>query len=116
MCLSEAKASHSQRMWPEVSCFTPHLLHSGLSSSPEKSVSNCTDRQAALKELQTAKTTSPLAQLCQKALSDVSTQHTVGLYWVPGHRGVQGNKIVDKLARGGSVQKFVGSPPSLRVR
>jgi hypothetical protein len=32
-CLSEAKASHSQRMWAEVSSFTPHLLHSGLSYS-----------------------------------------------------------------------------------
>ena len=35
-CLSEAKASHSQRMWAEVSCLTPHLLHSGLSSSPSR--------------------------------------------------------------------------------
>jgi hypothetical protein len=33
-CLSEAKASHSQRMWAEVSSFAPHLLHSGLSDSP----------------------------------------------------------------------------------
>jgi len=35
-CLNEAKASHSQRMWAEVSSFTPHLLHSGLSSSPSR--------------------------------------------------------------------------------
>jgi len=34
-CLSEAKASHSQRMWAEVSSSTPHL-HSGLSSSPSR--------------------------------------------------------------------------------
>jgi len=26
ICLSEAKASHSQRMWTEVSSFAPHLL------------------------------------------------------------------------------------------
>ena len=33
-CLWEAKASHSQRMWAEVSSSAPHLLHSGLSDSP----------------------------------------------------------------------------------
>jgi len=32
-CLSEAKASHSQRMWAEVSSLTPHFLHKGLSIS-----------------------------------------------------------------------------------
>ena len=33
-CLSEARTSHSQRMWAEVSSSAPHLLHSGLSDSP----------------------------------------------------------------------------------
>ena len=33
-CLCEAKASHSQRTWAEVSSSAPHLLHSGLSDSP----------------------------------------------------------------------------------
>jgi hypothetical protein len=33
-CLSETKASHSQRMWAEVSSSAPHLLHNGLSDSP----------------------------------------------------------------------------------
>ena len=35
-CLSEAKASHSQRMWAKVSSSAPHLLHNGLSSSPSR--------------------------------------------------------------------------------
>jgi len=35
-CLSEAKASHSQRMWADVSSFTPHFLHRGLSSSSSR--------------------------------------------------------------------------------
>jgi hypothetical protein len=33
-CLCAAKASHSHRMWAEVSSSAPHLLHSGLSDSP----------------------------------------------------------------------------------
>jgi hypothetical protein len=35
ICLSEAKASHSQRMWAEVSSAPPHFLHNGLSISPK---------------------------------------------------------------------------------
>jgi hypothetical protein len=34
-CLSEIKASHSQRIWAEVSSLTPHL-HNGLSNSPSR--------------------------------------------------------------------------------
>jgi hypothetical protein len=33
-CMSEAKASHLERIWAEVSSSAPHLLHSGLSDSP----------------------------------------------------------------------------------
>jgi ribonuclease HI len=42
-----------------------------------------------------------------------SNQHTVGLCRVPGHAGVQGNHIANKLARGGSVQKCAGPEPFL---
>ena len=56
---------------------------------PEKYVSVCSDSQAALKALQAAKTTSPSVQQCQKALNCISTRHTVGLFWVPGHPGLQ---------------------------
>jgi len=39
----------------------------------------------------------------------------VGLYWVPGHAGVGGNEIADKLARGGYIQKLIPREPSLGV-
>jgi hypothetical protein len=56
-----------------------------------------------------------MVQQCQKTLNDISTRHTVGLYWVPGHAIVWGNEITDKLARDGSVQWFVGPEPFLGV-
>jgi len=33
-CLSEDKASHSQRIWAKMSSSAPHLLHNGMSDSP----------------------------------------------------------------------------------
>jgi len=60
---------------------------------PEKYVSICSDSQAALKFLQAVTTMSPLVQQCQKALNNISIQHAVGLFWVPGHAGVRGNEI-----------------------
>jgi len=51
----------------------------------------------------------------QQALNDISTRHAVGLYWVPGHAGVRGNDIADKLAKSGFVQRFVGLESFLGV-
>ena len=44
----------------------------------------------------------------ETCMNDISTRHAVGLYWVPGHAGVRRNEIADKLARSGSLQRFVG--------
>jgi ribonuclease HI len=82
---------------------------------PDKYVSICSNSQVDLKALQAAKTTSPVVGQCQKALNDISTRHAVGLYWVPGHAVVRGNEIADKLARGGTVQRFVGRGPFVGV-
>jgi hypothetical protein len=56
-----------------------------------------------------------MVQQCPKALNYISNWYDVGRYWVPGHAGVRGNKIANKLGRGSSLQKFVGPEPSLGV-
>jgi len=81
---------------------------------PEKYVSLCSDSLAALKVLKAIRT-SPLVYQCQRALNDISIQHVVGLFWVPGHAGVRGNEIADGLARGGSALRFHGPEPALGV-
>jgi hypothetical protein len=68
----------------------------------------------ALKALQAVRT-SPLVHQRQKALYDTSTWYAVGLYWVPGHAGIQGNEIADRLARVGSSLRFLGPKPALGV-
>jgi hypothetical protein len=74
----------------------------------------CYGSQEALRALQAAKMFLVIQQ-CQMALNDTSTPHVVGMCRVSGHAGVRRNEIADKLARDGSVQKFVGPEPSLRV-
>jgi hypothetical protein len=74
----------------------------------EKYVNICSDSQVTLKALQVARS-SPLVKEYQKVLEVIYTQKTVELYWV------RGNELADKLARDGSVQRFVGPEPSLGV-
>jgi ribonuclease HI len=81
--------------------------------TPEKHVSICSDSLAALKALGAVRTTSPLVRHCHEALNDISTRHAVGLYWVPGHAGVEGNETADRLARSGSASRVVGPEPVL---
>jgi hypothetical protein len=83
--------------------------------TPEKHISICSDSLAALKGLGSVRTTSPLVFRCQEALNDISTRHTVGLYWVSGHSGVRGNETAGRLVRGGSASNFVGPQPVLRA-
>ena len=77
-------------------------------------MSICSDSQVALKALQAIRT-SPLVQQCQRVLNDISTRHVVGLFWVPGHGGIWGNEIANKLAKGGSALRFYGPEQALGV-
>jgi ribonuclease HI len=81
----------------------------------EKYIRICSDSQAALEHLQAVKTTSPLVRQCQRTLDDISTYHSVGLFWVPRQSGIRGNEIADELAREGSAHHFVGSEPAVGV-
>ena len=78
-------------------------------------MSICSDSLAALKALKAIRTTSPLVHKCQKALNDISIQHSVGLFWVPGRTVIRGNEIANGLTRGGIALRFLGPEPPLGV-
>ena len=78
-------------------------------------MSICSDSLAALQALEAVRTMSPLVHQCQGALNNISSRHVMGLFWVPGHAGIQGNEIAGGLARGGSALRFLGPEPALGV-
>lgn len=69
------------------------------------------DSQAALKALRAHFFTSKLVAECLDTLKLLATKCTITLMWVPGHTGVEGNEIADKLANKGAESCFVGPEP-----
>jgi len=113
--LSIPLGKHSTVFQAEVCAILACVHETETQEPPEKYIRICSDSQAALKDLQAAKPTSPLVRQCQQALNNISTRHAVRLYWVPGHAGVRGNEIADKVARSASGQWFIGPGTYLGV-
>jgi len=93
ICLGKYAAVFQAKIHAILAC--EYEIH--MDVRPEKYVSICCDSQGALIALQVGKTMSPLVQQCQKALNNISTQHSVGLFWVPGHSRVCRNELFTSL-------------------
>jgi hypothetical protein len=74
------------------------------------------DSQAASKALSGPKVISTLVEECQEPLSALATINEVTLIWVPGHHGIFGNEMADKLARQASAMPLFGPEPALGIR
>jgi len=73
------------------------------------------DSQAALKALSGPKVTSGMVAECLDALSELASLNKVTLVWVPGHRGISGNKEADKLARQASAMLLLSQELALGI-
>jgi len=75
------------------------------------SVAICSDSQAALKSLSSAKVTSALVAQTVEELQLLSVHNNFRLLCVPGHCGFEGNEMADLLAKQASASSFTGPEP-----
>jgi len=75
------------------------------------SVAICSDSQAALECLSSAKVTSALVAQTVEELQFLSMHSNLRLLWVPGHCAFEGNEKADLLAKQASASNFTGPEP-----
>jgi ribonuclease HI len=73
------------------------------------------DSQAAIKVLNNFKINSILVWDCHQSLMRLADHNRIQLIWMPGHMGIDGNEMADKLARQGSSCPFIGPQPALGI-
>jgi len=86
-----------------------------LQSEQNASIAMCSDSQAALKALQSSKTTSSLVAETKSALKRLSIFNSVRLLWVPGHSNIPGNEVADVLAKQAATSAFVGPESAIGI-
>ena len=78
-----------------------------------KSINIFTDSQAAIGALKSYTVNHKCVLSCIETLNTLGLDNKITIGWVPGHKGVRGNEIVDKLAKHGATTPFEGPEPGM---
>ncbi|XP_076237869.1 uncharacterized protein LOC143181372 [Calliopsis andreniformis] len=74
----------------------------------------CSDSQAALKALSKPTHKSMSVMECKRKVNNLADKgNKITLIWVPGHAGIRGNEMADRLANQGSDENPIGAEPYL---
>lgn len=73
------------------------------------------DSQAAIKAISGSVVQSKTVRHCRESLNKIGDINHVSILWTPGHQGIQGNEMADKLAKQGAEAQFTGPEPFLPV-
>lgn len=74
-----------------------------------------TDSQAAVKALESYRTTSKMVRDCKQNLLRLAKGNQVTIAWCPGHSGHAGNEKADELARHGAETPLMGPEPACSI-
>ena len=52
---------------------------------------------------------------CFEALNKLAEDNQVTILWIPGHRGIKGNEIADRLAKLATIHNSTGLEPVIGI-
>ena len=83
----------------------------GIIKVGEYNILICTDSEATVKSLRKDLSKSYPVQNCSNVLNDLAKDIKITIKWVLAHKGIEGNKKADTLAKQGAFSPMIGPEP-----